>query len=973
MNVKKLVAIVTFFIIILSVVMPNIALAVNEVEEVNTLNNSTKEESDETTIKNEDETKNDGENTIDKAEKDDINDIEKTEENGVEEEIEAEENQIEDNRIDYNKEKDSEEENIEKTDETSQQQVLNTEEDLGTYLISYKAHVEYEGWQKVVKDGELAGTTGKQRRVEAIQISLGNSVEITEGASIKYQVHVQDYGWMGWKKDGETAGTVKESKRIEAIQIELENLDGYSVQYRTHVQDIGWTDWVSNGAISGTVKQSKRVEAIEIKIVKNPKVEVNYTYNESTNTVTAIINSDKQLSTISDKSWITAEDQMSYSKEYDVNDIYEVSVKDIDGIEVALQINITQVIEPISIVKYSSHIETNGWEKKYSKIDGDISGTTGESKRLEAIQISLGNSEEIPAGASIKYQVHVQDYGWMNWKQAGEIAGTVGEGKRIEAIRIEIEGMAGYCVEYRTHVGGTGWQKWKSDGEISGTVGEQKRIEAIQIRVVKEENKIVEPSVEYQAYVQNTGWQEKNLENTTVGTTGQSKRMEQLKINLSGANETSSIKYRIYTQNIWQDWVNNGQAVGTIGQEIKAIQIELENLQAYSVEYRVYISDYGWQKWRKDGETAGVTENNNNIEAIQIRIVYNNSLTLEPEISYQAYVEEDGWKGVTPEGFTAGTEKEFKRLEAITISLSDVDASQKIKYRVHVQDIGWQQWVRNGEMAGTTRQSKRIEAIQIELEGMDSYTVEYQVHIQDYGWSDWMIDGETAGTTGEGKRIEAIRIRLVPKYYRKYYGIDVSEHNGLIDWQSVKNSGVQFVMIRCAYRGYGTGRIVTDKYFHYNIQNASAVGIKVGIYFFSQAISIAEAVEEANYATSLAKQYNCITYPIAIDSEYSGAPNNTGRADGLGVELRTNVIAAFCNQISNAGYTPMVYASRNWLYNNLDVTKLLSYETWLAHYTGNSAIESNYIYSYTMWQYTSSGSIPGISGNVDLNIGYKRY
>lgn len=180
-------------------------------------------------------------------------------------------------------------------------------------------------------------------------------------------------------------------------------------------------------------------------------------------------------------------------------------------------------------------------------------------------------------------------------------------------------------------------------------------------------------------------------------------------------------------------------------------------------------------------------------------------------------------------------------------------------------------------------------------------------------------------------------------------------------------------MIRCGYRGYRNPRIVMDSKFDENIRNASAVGIKVGIYFFSQAVSISEAVEEANYAVNLAKKYNCVTYPIAIDTESSGADNHDGRADVIGTALRTNVIAAFCNQVSNLGYKPMIYASRDWLYYNLEITRLLSYETWLAHYTGSPSIKSNYRYNYTMWQYTSSGSISGINSNVDMNIGYKKY
>ena len=840
-------------------------------------------------------------------------------------------------------------------------------------MVKYSSHVQNYGWEKKYSkiDGETSGTEGKEKRLEAIQISLGTAEEIPEGASIEYQVHCQDYGWMDWKSNGEIAGTVGQERRMEAIKIQLKGMEGYSVVYRTHVQNIGWTDWVSNGEISGTEGKEKRLEAIQIKIVKNPKIEVNYTYNESRNTVTATIKADKELTSIDDNTWTLSQDKLSYSKEYDINDIYNAKVKDIDGIETDVQIDITQVVEPISMVKYSSHIQDHGWEKKYSKIDGETSGALGEEKRLEAIQISLGTSQEIPEGASIEYQVHVQNYGWMDWKNNGEVAGTEGENRRIEAIRINLKNFEGYSVEYRVYVQDTGWQKWKSDGEVAGTEGEEKRAEAIQIRVVKKENKIVEPSVNYQVYVQDTGWQEKSQEDEIAGITGQSKKIENLKIELLGVGKEGSIKYRTYVQNDWQEWKNSSEESGSIGQSIKGIQIELENLDSYSVEYRVHISGFGWQKWRKDGEVAGTTESN--IEAIQIRIVYKESVTLEPEVAYQTYVQEDGWQKEKAEGYMAGTEGESKRIEALKINLLDTDASKRIKYRVHVQNIGWQSWVTNGALAGTVGQNKRIEAIQIELEGLDEYTVEYQVHVQGYGWSEWMIDGETAGTTGEERRIEAIRIRIVPKYYREYKGIDVSSHNGLINWQSVKNSGVQFAMIRCGYRGYRNPVIVQDEYFDYNVRNASAVGIQVGIYFFSQATSITEAVEEANYAINLARQYNCIDYPIVIDTEMSGAENDDGRADGLGVALRTNIVAAFCNQVKNSGYTPMVYASKNWLYNNLEVTRLLSYETWLAHYTNNPSIKSDYQYDYKMWQYTSSGSVPGIGGNVDLNIGYKKY
>ena len=199
----------------------------------------------------------------------------------------------------------------------------------------------------------------------------------------------------------------------------------------------------------------------------------------------------------------------------------------------------------------------------------------------------------------------------------------------------------------------------------------------------------------------------------------------------------------------------------------------------------------------------------------------------------------------------------------------------KILYRTHVQDVGWQGWSSDGQLAGTQGKCKRIEALQIKLQGLDSYTVEYKVHIQDYGWSQWYIDGETAGTVGKCKRIEGIKIRIVPKYKRQYKGIDVSEWNKDINWKKVKASGVDFAIVRIGYRGYRTGKIVQDAKFLENIKGAKAAGIKVGVYFFSQAINLVEGQEEANWSINTLKANNIsIDYPIIIDTEDSGARGN---------------------------------------------------------------------------------------------------
>lgn len=198
-------------------------------------------------------------------------------------------------------------------------------------------------------------------------------------------------------------------------------------------------------------------------------------------------------------------------------------------------------------------------------------------------------------------------------------------------------------------------------------------------------------------------------------------------------------------------------------------------------------------------------------------------------------------------------------------------------------------------------------------------------------------------------------------------GIDVSAYQGNIDWNQVKNSGISFVIIRCGFRGYTQGGLILDSKYESYIKGATGAGLKVGIYFFSQAKTESEAVEEASLCVSLAKGYK-ISYPIFIDSEYSNGRHD-GRADGLTKAQRTAVCKAFCETIKSSGYTPGIYASKSWFYNQLDVNSLNQYKIWMAHYCS----QTDYKYKYDLWQHSSKGSVPGIGGNVDLDNSYLGY
>ncbi len=194
-------------------------------------------------------------------------------------------------------------------------------------------------------------------------------------------------------------------------------------------------------------------------------------------------------------------------------------------------------------------------------------------------------------------------------------------------------------------------------------------------------------------------------------------------------------------------------------------------------------------------------------------------------------------------------------------------------------------------------------------------------------------------------------------------GIDVSKWNGDIDWDKVKNAGVEFAIVRAGYRGSVTGSLVEDPYFRTNMKGATASGVQVGVYFFTQAVNEVEAVEEASAVLDLVREYD-LDYPIFIDTEGAGG---NGRADGLDPETRTLVCEAFCRTIENAGYRAGVYASRNWYNNNLQTERLENYYIWLAEYRSIPLYQGY----YRMWQHTSKGRIDGIEGNVDMNIAYE--
>ena len=286
-------------------------------------------------------------------------------------------------------------------------------------------------------------------------------------------------------------------------------------------------------------------------------------------------------------------------------------------------------------VSYKVHRQDYDWEKDWKK-DGQTSGTVGEAKRLEAIEIKL------PGGVSgsIEYRTHIQDIGWeKNWSKDGEKSGTEGQCKRLEAIQIRLTGEVAenYDVYYSVHAENFGWLGWAKNGEEAGTAGYGYRLEAIRIQLVTKGDKAPEligtikeamkaRLVGYQTHVQDYGTQAYVYDGAMAGTEGECKRMESIRMKLP-SSMNSSIQYRSHVQNIgWEKkWASNGSLSGTTGQckRLEAIQIKLSGdvAENYDVYYRVYAQDYGWLAWAKNGESSGTEGYAKRLEAIEVRLV----------------------------------------------------------------------------------------------------------------------------------------------------------------------------------------------------------------------------------------------------------------------------------------------------------------------------------------------------------------
>ena len=204
------------------------------------------------------------------------------------------------------------------------------------------------------------------------------------------------------------------------------------------------------------------------------------------------------------------------------------------------------------------------------------------------------------------------------------------------------------------------------------------------------------------------------------------------------------------------------------------------------------------------------------------------------------------------------------------------------------------------------------------------------------------------------------RLQYEDERYETETGIDVSSYQKEIDWEAVKKDGIDFAMVRLGYRGYQDGELKLDSQYEANVRGAKDAGIETGVYFFSQATTPEEAMEEARFVLRKIRGKK-IDGPIGFDMEFIEGAN---RINDLTVEEKTEIADAFCQTIAKKGYQPVIYGNQPWLLKHLDLSYLTEYPVWLAHF----ASTTDYPYAFSVWQYSDSGQVAGIEGNVDMNL-----
>ena len=632
-----------------------------------------------------------------------------------------------------------------------------------------------DGSQMSTTDASMAnGSSSNSNNITSGDVTDDNADDGIDPQSdtlpiVEYQAHVQDIGWQKAVNDGATAGTEGKSKRIEALKVAIKeaNCTG-KIQVRAHVQDIGWQDWTDGQG--GTTGKGKRVEAIQLRLTDElaSKYDIYYRVHAQ------------------NFGW------MGWAKNGEKAGSSGYAYR-LEGIQIKLVAKnaaapgSTQNAfrKPNMALTYQAHVQDIGWQGAVK--DGATAGTTGRSKRIEALNVSVSNSDYTGA---VQIRAHVQDIGWVDWKTGS--CGTTGQGKRVEAIQLRLtdELANTFDIYYRVHAQDVGWTAWAKDGDKAGTEGYGRRLEAVQIRLVKKGAAAPSNSgsnvnyafskapikLSYQAHVQDIGWQSAVSDGAVAGTTGRAKSVEALNVSVANSDYAGGVQIRAHVQDIgWQGWSSSCGTTGR-GKRVEAIQVRLTGDLAnkYDIYYRVHAQNYGWMGWAKNSASAGTEGLAYRVEAVQIKLVAKGGSapgsTARPfvgaaSISYKTLARGGAWSGAVGSGATSGTTGRSLPISALAVSVDGKQLGGGISYRTHVSNVGWTGWSSNGAVSGSANGSQNIQAVSICLNGevSGSFDVYYRVHVDEIGWMGWAKNGGYAGTTGLNLNVQAIQIVIRSK------------------------------------------------------------------------------------------------------------------------------------------------------------------------------------------------------------------
>lgn len=522
--------------------------------------------------------------------------------------------------------------------------------------INYQSFVEGQGWQGVMADGGLSGTTGQSRKILGFRIL---SEGLSDASSITYRGHFQSTGWGAWTNTDATIGDTSSTRQMESLQVRS---TGQDVYYRVHVRGFGWLGWAKNGEIAGTTGLGARIEAIEISFVAPIDMGGQSVIEAGT------INSSYR--TFSSAGWSNPVG----------NGVTSGTTGQSRSVQKFMMNSISTNFN--GSVEYSGLVTNAGWTSYVG--EGQEIGQTGNN--LEGIRIRL--TGELANQATVYYRVHVAGLGWLNWTKNGGNAGSTGYNLAIEAIQVIIK------PKYLSDPTGAGLSY------VSATT-------------------LGRATLNVSTHVQRQGWVSATGNNIQGGTTGQGLRVEGVRMSIANAEVSGGITYNSHVQGIgWQGYRSNGDLSGTTGQSrrLEGFQVKLTGAMArvYDVYYRAHIQTYGWLDWAANGQSAGSSSLGRRAESIQVYLVPKGSAapgsTERPFMRYREFLFVMGHGAGDPGAIGSGTnEAAFTRNELLPYLRKY--AAQLKTSKIHIYDTSKNMFQDTQKLQGAHLVSTNIESV----------------------------------------------------------------------------------------------------------------------------------------------------------------------------------------------------------------------------------------------------------------------